>query len=193
MARNIMSQLENDTKEAQDNLLASKVTQAFHTNKGRAAEDIYRVGNKVMLSTLHWRREYKAGNKKCVAKFFPCWDSPFSVTRTFPESSYTIHQPNAPDVFPTFHSSLLKRHTENDAELFPSCKHTQPGPIVGSDRMEEYTIEKIVDERKMGQGFQYLVRLAGYSASDDLWLPRCELKDSAALDDWLACKVEGTR
>jgi hypothetical protein len=150
------------------------------------------VGDKLMLSTLHQRWEYKAGNKKHVAKFFPHWDGPFSVTHTFPKSSsYTIHQLNAPDAFPTFHSSLLKRHTENDVEPFPSHEHAQPGPIVGSDRMEEYTIEKIVDEQKMGWGFKYLVQWAGYSTSDDLWLPQCELKDSAALDDWLARKVEG--
>jgi hypothetical protein len=55
MARNIICQLENDMKEAQDNLLTSKVSQAFHANKGCANEDIYNVGDKLMLSTLHQR------------------------------------------------------------------------------------------------------------------------------------------
>jgi hypothetical protein len=49
MVRNVILQLENDMKEVQDNLLTSKVSQAFHANKGHAAEDIYRVGDKVMF------------------------------------------------------------------------------------------------------------------------------------------------
>lgn len=53
MARSIMSQLENDMNKAKDNLLASKVSQSFHTNKGCGAEEVYTVGDKVMLSTLH--------------------------------------------------------------------------------------------------------------------------------------------
>jgi hypothetical protein len=53
MVRSIMSQLENNMNEAKDNLLTFKVSQAFHANRGCAAEEIYAVGNKVMLSTLH--------------------------------------------------------------------------------------------------------------------------------------------
>jgi hypothetical protein len=194
LARSVISQLEIDSSEAKDNLLASKVSQAFHANKGRGAEDTYAVGDKVMLSRLHRCKEYKAGNKNYVAKFFPRWDGPFSVTHTFHETSnYTIHQPNAPNAFPTFHSSLLKRHVDNNSDLFPSREHARPSPIVTSDGIEEYKVERIVDERKMGRGYQYLVRWSGYSAADDLWLPRRELEESAALDDWLARKAEGTR
>ncbi|KAF8233293.1 hypothetical protein L208DRAFT_1267204, partial [Tricholoma matsutake] len=93
-------------------------------------------------------------------KFFPHWDGPFTVTHMFLEkSNYTIHLPNAPDAFPTFHLSLLKRHAfiSTKAELFPSHKHVQPGPIITANGIDEYKIEKIVDKCKIGHGFQYLI------------------------------------
>ena len=152
----IISQLEIDSSEVKD--LASKVSQAFHANKEHGAEDTYAVGDKVMLSMLHQHKEYKAANKSHVAKFFSRWDGPFTVTHAFLETSnYTIHQPNAPKVFPTFHSSLLKQHVDNNSDLFPSCEHAWPSLIVISDGIKEYKIERIIDKCKMGQGYQYLV------------------------------------
>ncbi|KZV86156.1 hypothetical protein EXIGLDRAFT_593544, partial [Exidia glandulosa HHB12029] len=67
-AHAIIQRLETDVKEAQDNLLAAKVRQAYHANEHRAPEDVYKVGDLVMLSTKHRRRNYKKGGKKRVAK-----------------------------------------------------------------------------------------------------------------------------
>jgi hypothetical protein len=47
----IITHVHLDVQEAQDNLLAAKICQAYHTNEHRAPEDIYEVGNLVMLST----------------------------------------------------------------------------------------------------------------------------------------------
>ncbi|KAF8230597.1 hypothetical protein L208DRAFT_1474727 [Tricholoma matsutake] len=57
--------------------------------------------------------------------------------------------------------------------------------------MEEYWIEKIVDERRSGCSYQYLVQWAGYTEDDDLWLPQCKLMDYKALDVWQSRKAEG--
>jgi hypothetical protein len=45
--------------------------QAKVANTKRAPEDIFQVGEKVMLSTKNRRNEYKKKGEKCVAKFFP--------------------------------------------------------------------------------------------------------------------------
>jgi len=47
-----------DVCEAKDNLLAAKISQAEFANKHRSEENIYAVGNKVMLSTVHRCHEY---------------------------------------------------------------------------------------------------------------------------------------
>ncbi|EJD51375.1 hypothetical protein AURDEDRAFT_24674, partial [Auricularia subglabra TFB-10046 SS5] len=67
-AHAILKRLEDDVKEAQDNLLAAKVRQAYHANEHRGPEEVYEVGDLAMLSTEHRHRNYKRGNKKRVAK-----------------------------------------------------------------------------------------------------------------------------
>jgi len=121
-------------------------------------EDVFQVGNKVMLSTLHCQREFTVNDPSCVAKFIPCFDGPYVIINSMPEFlAYTLDLPNSPNIFPTFHSSQLKRFTENDVSLFPSHQHACPGPIMTAEGLEEYAIEKILDERCRGCGYQYLV------------------------------------
>ncbi|KLO11845.1 hypothetical protein SCHPADRAFT_808945, partial [Schizopora paradoxa] len=50
--------------------------------------------------------------------------------------------------------------------------------------VEEWVIEKIIDQRRRGVGFQYLVRWKGYPQEEDRWLPGRELKECEALDVW---------
>jgi hypothetical protein len=102
-----------------------------------------------------------------------------------------LELPNSPNIFPTFHASELKRFVPNDSELFPSREHPRPGPVLTEDGLEEFTIDRIIDQRKRGRGFQYLVRWVGYGPEDDRWLPRRELEDCAALDEWLVSQGLG--
>ena len=109
----------------------------------------------------------------------PQFDGPFTVTDAFPTHSvYTIAMPNTPEAYPSFHVSLLKPFIPNNPNLFPSRNQTQPGT-------EKSFIEQIVDERKWGRGYQYLVRWVGEGPETEVWLPRTELEDCEALDVWL--------
>jgi hypothetical protein len=171
-AHYFIKKLLNDEHEAKDMLRTNKVSQAFHANKSCGPEEVFNVGNKVMLATLHCWCEYKAGDKNCVAKFFLQFDGPHFITHAFPNPSvYTLDLPNSPNMFPTFHASLLKQF-ENDCNLFPGREHPMPGPVVTVDGMEEYTIEKIVNGHRKGCGTQYLVHWISYLSNHDQWMPR---------------------
>lgn len=76
---------------------------------------------------------------------------------------------------------------ENDKELFPGCKLEKP-PAIVVDSHDEYTVDRILEERKHGRRVQYLVRWHGYGPEEDRWLPGRELKDCEALDIWSARK-----
>ena len=124
--------------DAKDNLLLAKVTQAHYVKPFCADEIIYKVGDKVMLSTFHQQWEYKQRGKKRVAKFFPRWDGPFTIIDVNTESSsYKLDNNNE---YP-YYSSQLKPFHANDAQLFPSREHPKPGPVMTNDGLMEHEIE----------------------------------------------------
>ena len=57
-AHKIIRQTELDCDEAQDNLLLAKVSQAIQADKSRGPDPSFKVGDFVMLNTLHRRCEY---------------------------------------------------------------------------------------------------------------------------------------
>lgn len=101
---------------------------------------------------------------------------------------YTLHMPNSPELFPTFHASLLARYHENNTKLFPGRVRAHPGTIVTEEGKVEWWVDKIIDECKRGRGYQYLVRWVGEGPENDLWLPQKEIDDCEALDVWLKAK-----
>ena len=52
-AKAVIMQLQNDVADARDNLLLTKIAQAHHAKTSHADKIIYKVGDKVMLSTFH--------------------------------------------------------------------------------------------------------------------------------------------
>jgi hypothetical protein len=187
----VLSRLRDDVNDARDNLLSAKFQQAFFANRKRGEEEKLKVGEKVLVDTSTRRHEYKSGKKGRVAKFMPRFDGPFTIVEAHPEiSSYKVDIPGHPGGPQSFHTSRLKKHVENDDVLFPSRTMERPGPIVTKDGEEEWEIDKIIDDRKVGRGMQYLVRWTGHGDEDLRWLPRRELKDCAALDDWEGTGVE---
>ncbi|THG92770.1 hypothetical protein EW026_g8249 [Hermanssonia centrifuga] len=128
-AAKVIAQLETDVMEAQDNLLLAKSNQAFHADKTRGPESVYSVGDKVMLSTFHRRRDFMQRGDHRVAKFMVRWDGPYLIHCAWPESSlYELELPGHTNIFPKFHASLLKRHIANDDTRYPSRAHEEPAP-----------------------------------------------------------------
>jgi hypothetical protein len=49
----LIEQLKCDVEDAKDHLLEAKCLQAFYTNRDRSPEDSFKIGDRMMLSTLH--------------------------------------------------------------------------------------------------------------------------------------------
>ena len=107
---NVIKQLQNDVLEAQDNLLRAKISQSVKANKHHSMIFPFTVGSRVRLTTLHRRNEYKVKGEKRIAKFMPRFDGPYTIVDTDEKhSTVTIELPNAPNIFPTFHTSVRFR------------------------------------------------------------------------------------
>jgi hypothetical protein len=189
-ATSIIERLQHDVWEAQDNMFKSKISQAQQANKHRLMDFPFKVGQRVRLSTLHRRRDYKSKDEKRVVKFMPRFDGPYDIIHIDPtHSTVTLNLPRSPDVFPVFHTSEVMPFIENDEELFPSRTLHAPEPINVNDNLEHF-IDKILDEKKgRGRGQpRFLVRWVGQGPEYDLWLPQKEIENCEALDIWLASK-----
>jgi hypothetical protein len=188
LAVNVIKQLETDLRDAQDNLLAAKFTQAEQANKTRGPDPDYKVGERVKLSTANRRGAYVHGGEKGelrVAKFMPCFDGPFTIKAVHKEcSTVTLNMASQPQVFPVFHTLEIEPYIKNNDELFPGRKLDRPGPII-TDLSEEHEVGDIIDQRRRGRGFQYLVRWAGHRNEEARWLPGREVAHLDALRDWL--------
>jgi len=173
--------------------MLAKVFQADQANRKRGPEDAYAINDFVMLSTANQRKEYASTGSGRSAKLFPRHDGPYRVTKAFPQTStYQLEIPNAPPNFCfTFHASQLKCFVPNDRELFPGWELPRDGPVVLPGGQEEHVIKGILDERRRGKGWQYLVRWKGYGPGDDEWLPRREVEETVALGEWLRRKRGG--
>jgi hypothetical protein len=183
-ALNSLQRLEQDLSEAKDNMAQAKVAQAFYANAHRGPEPTFKVGDKVKLSTLHRRTEYKKKGEHRVAKFMPRFEV-YTITKCHPEfSTYTLDLPPSSRIDPTFHASELLPFHENDDDAYPSRKFARPGPVLNEDGVEEYVVDKILDSRRRGRGWSYYVSWKGYGPEDNLWLPRAQLVDCEALDRW---------
>lgn len=173
--------------EAQDNLRLAKTQQAAQANKHRGEEIAYRENDLVLLLTVHRQREYMQRGSNCVAKFIVRYDGPFCVLKAFPETStYTLDLPEHMRIFPTFHASLLRPWRHNDGQLFPSHEYAWPGPVLGEEGKKEWLVEKILDRRRRGRGWRFLVKWQGYGDEENSWLPGSEVINLEAYGNWLA-------
>lgn len=187
LAMRLIEGIEADVMEAKDNLVNAKLAQAAQANKHRRDEVVYHVGDKVYLSTANRRKEYMHAGDGRVSKFMPRFDGPYKVVKSHPETStYTLDLPNSA-VHPTFHGSLLKRAHDNDDERYASRKQAELPPVL-VDGAEEYFVDRILDEKKVGRGYRFLVRWVGWGPEEDRWMSRAELEDCEALDTWLRAK-----
>ena len=109
----VIRKLETDVFEAQDNLLKAKLLQAVNAKKHRTLTFPFTVGSCIGLSTLHRCTEYKAKGEKCMEKFMPHHDGPYTIVDTDEQhSTVTLDLPNSTNIFPTFHMSQVIPYIE---------------------------------------------------------------------------------
>ncbi|GAW09020.1 reverse transcriptase-RNase H-integrase [Lentinula edodes] len=184
-ARSFLEQIALTVREARDNLTLAKVVQAYQADKHRGPCELFEEGDLVMLSTYHRREVFKKAGERRAAKFFARFDGPYEVIQAFPATShYTLDMPNQPNAYPSFYVDQLKQFVPNKPELFPSCQQDIPEPTI-IDGHEEFDIDRILDSRRRGRGWQFLVRWVDQPPSEDRWLSYSALHDCEALDDWV--------
>ena len=78
-ARQVIETLATDIADARDNLMLAKISQSHYSNHKRSETPSYKIGDKVMLSTLNRRRDYKLKGQHRAAKFIPRFNGPYII------------------------------------------------------------------------------------------------------------------
>ncbi|GJF00839.1 hypothetical protein PsYK624_171410 [Phanerochaete sordida] len=74
----------------------------------------------------------------------------------------------------------------NDREKFPGREYGRPGLIIGDTGEQEWPVKRILDHRRRGRGWSFLVRWRGYGPEHDAWIPGSEVVNLDTYGDWLA-------
>jgi hypothetical protein len=109
----VINNLQINVTNTHDNLLLAKISQSHFANPKRSEGPLYEVGDKVMLSTLHRRKDYKLKGQHHAAKFLPRYDGPYQIIDAHHDAStVTLNMSNAPNLFLTFHISNVNHGTQ---------------------------------------------------------------------------------
>ncbi|KAK7933592.1 hypothetical protein WMY93_004488 [Mugilogobius chulae] len=112
----------------------------------------------------------------------PRYIGPFEVDRVLNPAVVRLKLPSSLNVHPSFHVSLLK--PVSDSVLSPPA--VPPPPPLLVDDHPAFTVRRLLDVRRRGRGWQYLVDWEGYGPEERSWVSRSLILDPDLLRDFYA-------
>lgn len=122
---------------------------------------------KVLLSTKNLNDPEQ---KNKVNKMKNPFCGPFEILQEISPVVYKLKLPNTMKIHPVFHVSQFKKYNEPARERIN--KEITPTLPVAVDIQQEYKIEKILQRKKVGRGYKYLIKWKGYPESENTWEPK---------------------
>ena len=120
------------------------------------------------------------------SKLSPRWRGPYRVIER-KSNTYSVVDLISQQVTYFDASRLILWHDRSDSTSDSAAKARQEAALRDND---EFVVEKIVDHKKVSSRLEFRIRWLGYAPEEDTWLPYREVKDLAALDEYLAAHPE---
>uniref|UniRef100_A0A3B3HTI1 Uncharacterized protein n=1 Tax=Oryzias latipes TaxID=8090 RepID=A0A3B3HTI1_ORYLA len=160
--------------QARAALLRTRERNCRIANRHRVESPAYQPGQRVWLSSRDI--PLQATSRKLAPRYI----GPYPVERVINPSCVRLRLPAALKVHPTFHVSQLKPVQESP--LCPPSASPPPARVI--DGAPAYTASKVLDVRRRGRGFQFLVDWEGYGPEERSWISRSLILDRTLIDDF---------
>lgn len=114
-------------------------------------------------------------------KLAPRFIGPYQITKVLSPVAVKLKlPPTLGRVHPVFHVSRVKpvfhSHLNSSA--------TNPPPPRLVDGSPVFTVRRLLDVRRRGRGFQYLVDWEGYGPDERSWVPARDILDRSLIEDF---------
>ncbi len=162
-------------RRARETLLRVGARTKAQADRHRSKPPVYVVGQKVWISSKN------IPLRSVCNKLAPKFIGPFPVTKILSPVAVRLKLPPAyRRIHPVFHVSKLK-------PVFHSTLNP-PAPVPPPPRLVDgeptYSVNRILDSRRRGCGFQYLVDWEGYGPEERSWVPARDILDHSLIDDY---------
>ena len=161
-------------REARAALIRSAARNRRMADRRRAPAPDYQPGQMVWLSTKDLPLQVDS------RKLAPRYIGPFKMVKISNPSAIRLKLPNSLKFHPTFHVSLLK--PVSSCALGPPTKPPPPPLVV--DGHPAFSVIQILDVRRRGRGFRFLVDWEGYGPVERSWVSRRFILDPSLIADF---------
>ena len=157
------------------NLVKAGQRMKEQADRRRRPAPSYRVGQRVWLSTRDI--PIRGGTRKLAPRYV----GPFTITHVISPTAVRLRLPTTMRrIHPTFHVSRVKpavTHALASAPVGPP-----PPRIIGGG--ETFTVRRLLDARRRGRGWQYLVDWEGYGPEHRAWTPARFILDKTLISEF---------
>ena len=176
----------------QDALHKAQAVMLEYENRRRKEPDL-RVNDYVFLSTINLGKTHFFTT---VAKLQERFVGPYKIVEKRSDYKFRLELPKSlRGVYPVFHASLLWRALPTPPDMAGRLGAGVALPVEGEPEEEEgadllthddageavYVIEEVLQRRRSGRGYEYLVKWVGYEDPvDNWWLTRKDAVTTAA-------------